>query len=207
MRIDIKICGLTNVNDARVAVETGADYLGFVFYAKSPRAVSPSTVAGILEKLGQPVRAVGVFVNAPPSEICETVRICGLCVIQMHGDEVAADADGLPVPVWRAVAYEGAHWSPDPSSWAAERYVVDAAAPGQYGGSGVRADWCAAHSLARQVPVLLAGGLCPENVQEALRRVRPAGVDVSSGVESEPGRKSAAAIHAFIHAVREVDAV
>ncbi len=205
MRIDVKICGLTNVIDARVAIEAGADYLGFVFYPESPRAVSPSTVAGILEQLGQPVRAVGVFVNAHLSEIREAVRICGLSVIQMHGDETAADAAGLPVPVWRAVAYDGALWSPDPSCWAAERYVVDAAAPGQYGGSGVRADWSAAQVLARQFPVLLAGGLCAQNVQDAICSVNPAGVDVSSGVESRPGMKSEDSVRAFIAAVREAE--
>lgn len=205
MKLTVKICGLTTLSDARAALEAGADDLGFVFYAGSPRAVSPAAVAGILRALAVPVNAVGVFVNASPAEILGTVRICGLSVVQLHGDEPAAAGAGMPVPVWRAVSCDAGHWNPSPEAWPAARYVVDAAAGGRYGGTGSRSDWVQAAALARGFPVLLAGGLRPDNVKEAIRQVRPLGVDVSSGVESSPGIKSQSALRAFIHAVRQME--
>ena len=204
--IQVKICGLTTLEDARAAREAGADYLGFVLYAGSPRAVRPSVLERITGELGEGARAVGVFVNTPPDVVRETAVRCGLAAVQLHGGETPDAYRDMPVPVWRAVAVDAAGCRPDPAGWPADRYVVDAAAPGVHGGSGTQADWVRAASLARQWPVMLAGGLTPGNVVAALRQVRPLGVDVASGVEDRPGVKSHEAVRAFIAAVRRVEA-
>ncbi len=205
--IDVKICGLTTITDARVAMEAGADFLGFVMHAASPRSVSLASLERIADALGPGVRMVGVFVNSPPAWVREIAVSCGLAAVQIHGDEAAADFVSMPVPVWRAVNIGVAGCCPCPAEWPAARYVVDAALPGVYGGSGVQADWVQAASLARQVPVMLAGGLRPENVETAIRRVRPLGVDVASGVEARPGHKSHTAMRAFIASVRRAQSM
>lgn len=202
MSVDIKICGLTREEDARLAVEEGADFLGFVLYPGSPRFIPATRMARILEKLpGAPV-AVAVVVNAPRSEVERLARDLPLAAVQIHGDEPAEEFQNFPVPVWRAVRQEAGHWRPDPATWPAARYVVDAAPPGVYGGSGVTADWASASVLARAVNVMLAGGLTPQNVRAAVTLVQPAGVDVSSGVETAPGRKDPVRLKTFIRAVR-----
>jgi phosphoribosylanthranilate isomerase len=126
-----------------------------------------------------------------------------LYAVQIHGDETAGEFRGAGLTVWRAVRLGGGTYRPDPASWPAERYVVDAAVPGQYGGTGRPADWQAASALARRFPVMLAGGLTPRNVADAVRAVRPVGVDVASGVEIEPGRKDRRKVAAFIGAARQ----
>ena len=196
--MEVKICGLTNVEDARVALEAGADYLGFVLYAKSPRAVTAEKVATIVEKLGGGARAIGVFVNETPESVADVVKRCGLYGAQMHGDEAPGGFFELDFPVWRAVWVKNGVTKPDPASWQAERYVIDAAAPGQYGGSGLTTDWEVASGISRRVPVMLAGGLHPGNVDEAIRQVHPLGVDVSSGVEATVGRKDHDAVRQFV---------
>lgn len=203
MNIQIKICGLTSSEDALVARDAGADYLGFVLYARSPRAVSVEALAAIVKTLGTGVCAVGVFVNASPAFVRETAVRCGLAAVQVHGNELADGFRAMPVPVWRAVAVTETGCIPEPAAWPAARYVADAAAPGQYGGSGTLADWDRAAALAARFPLLLAGGLTPLNVAGAIRKVRPLGVDVSSGVEQAPGRKSHEAVRAFIAAARQ----
>ncbi|MBN1557237.1 MAG: phosphoribosylanthranilate isomerase [Lentisphaerae bacterium] len=202
MTLEIKICGLTCAEDARIALDAGADYLGFVFYPDSPRAVTAPRAAAILAALGRPCRAVGVFVNAVPDEVARVAAACGLHAVQIHGDEPADAFAGFPVPVWRAVRCGTEGVRPDPAAWPAQRYVVDAAVPGRYGGTGVRADWERAARLAAAQPVMLAGGLTPDNVAGAVRTVRPLGVDVSGGVEAAPGRKDPARLAAFIRGAR-----
>ena len=199
--MEVKVCGLTSLDDARAAVDAGADYLGFVFYENSPRAVTARSVIEILAELGD-VRALGVFVNESPQVVVDTVKECGLYAAQIHGDEDANDFRGLEVPVWRALWIEDGVAFPEPDIWQSERYVVDAAAPGQYGGSGVLADWGIAAELAGRVPVMLAGGLTADNVAAAVTAVRPLGVDVSSGVERTPGVKDHEAVRAFVAAVK-----
>lgn len=204
MPLDIKICGLTREEDARMALEEGADFLGFVLYPRSPRFVSPIRLARILDRLPRSGVAVAVFVNASRAEVESVVRDLPLAAVQMHGDEPSEDFQQFAIPVWRAVRWEAEGWRPDPAAWPAARYVVDAAPPGRYGGSGLTADWRKASELARAVPVMLAGGLTPQNVREAVHIVRPAGVDVSSGVESEPGRKDPDRLKAFLRAARAI---
>jgi phosphoribosylanthranilate isomerase len=193
---------MTNAEDARAALALGADYVGFVLYAGSKRHVTPTTLRRLVETTPALTGVVGVFVNMPRREVEQVAADCGLVAVQLHGDEPAEDFAEMPVPVWRAVKRVGAAWVPAPASWPAPRYLVDAAVPGQYGGTGQVADWPAAAELARAHPVMLAGGLTPENVAEAVRAVQPLGVDVVSGVEKEPGRKDHARMAAFIRAAR-----
>lgn len=201
--VEIKICGLTRLDDARCALELGADYLGFVLYPKSPRGIAPARLARLTARLPAGARTVAVFVNAPRAEVERVARDCGLWAVQLHGDEDPRDYAGLPVPLWRSLAAAGpAGWNPAPARWGAARYVVDASAPGVYGGSGRLADWPRARRLARRRPVMLAGGLTPRNVAAAIDAVQPLGVDVASGVEREPGRKDRAAMGRFVAAAR-----
>jgi phosphoribosylanthranilate isomerase len=203
--MEVKICGLTTIDDAKVAVDAGADYLGFVFYQKSPRAVSAKRVADIVSALGDGIRAVGVFVNETPERVNALVRECGLYAAQIHGDEHPEGFSEVTVPLWRAIWIRDREPAPNPSAWPAVRYVIDAAAPGQYGGAGVAADWDVAARIAREQPVMLAGGLRADNVAEGIRRVRPVGVDVSSGVEKNPGSKDHDAVRAFIAAAKHAE--
>ena len=198
---DVKICGLTCVDDALQALDAGADYLGFVLYPKSPRYVAPSALERLRRKLPASARCIGVFVNSPADSVVQIVQDCELFAAQLAGEEMAAGFLRFRLPLWRTVRTVGGRWVPGPGEWPVERFVVDASGP-EYGGSGRVADWARAGVLARAKPVMLAGGLTPENVAVAVRTVRPAGVDVSSGVESEPGRKDPAKVRKFIQKAR-----
>jgi phosphoribosylanthranilate isomerase len=201
-RFAIKVCGLTTVSDARWAVEQGATYLGFVLYRGSPRCVTPKHLRRIVEGLPQGVRAVGVFVNEEPAVVRRVAEECRLHAIQLHGDEDPAGFRDMPAPVWRAVRLQGDVWMPVPAAWRPELYLMEAACP-EYGGSGMTVDWDAATRFAAERRALLAGGLTPLNVAAAIEKVRPAGVDVSSGVEASPGRKDHEKVKAFIRAARK----
>ena len=202
MSTEIKICGLTSLDDAKAAMDSGADYLGFVLYPVSPRAVKLESLPGLLNALPS-ARAVAVVVNMDRRSIEWLLARCALHAVQFHGDEDPAVGRGLDVRVWRAVSFRNGAWEPDPGIWdCAARLVVDASAPKRYGGSGELADWDAAARLAASRETMLAGGLNPGNVAAAVRAVRPIGVDVAGGVESAPGRKDHAAVRRFIEAVR-----
>lgn len=201
----VKICGLTNVADALAALDAGADCLGFVMYPPSPRGLNEDQLFDITAALPTETRRVGVFVNETPETVARVAARCGLYAVQIHGDESPAGFAALPCTVWRAVRWKGSGWVPAPEQWPAERYVVDAASP-QYGGSGALADWTAAQAMARRYRVMLAGGLGPDNVADAVRRVRPLGVDVSSGVEQVPGRKDTVKMQDFVRRARQAAA-
>jgi phosphoribosylanthranilate isomerase len=201
----IKICGIKTLADALSAIEAGADYLGFNFYPNSPRFIRTGECAEItvvLKKERPEVRLVGVFVNLPVQEINTIMGMCLLDLAQLHGDEspeFRSAVGDFAYKAFRGVPVAGV------SSYArgeAPALLVDAQVKGAYGGTGATADWSAAAELAKEYPLLLAGGLKPENVAEAVRRVRPWGVDTASGVESSPGRKDAGRIKAFVQAVR-----
>ncbi len=193
----IKICGLTLLDDARWALEEGADYLGFVLYPASPRYVSAAALVQIVEHLPAHARLVGVFVNASPGYVKQVVADCRLAAVQLNGNESVQEFCNLSVPVWRAVRQEAGQWRPAPDQWSAERFVLDAASPA-FGGTGVKIDWNAGREFAARHRAMLAGGLDPDSVAEAIRQVRPIGVDVSSGVESSPGKKDLHKVAAFI---------
>lgn len=206
MKIDVKICGLTNVEDAKAALAAGADFIGFVLYPRSPRGIGLEDLERILRELPASAKAVAVVVNVDRAYVERLLDRCRLHAVQFHGDEGPEMCRAPGGRVWRAVARRDGAWVPDPESWAgAERLVVDAAAPRLYGGSGERADWASAATLAAGRKVMLAGGLNPGNVAAALRAVRPAGVDVASGVESAPGRKDHAAVREFVAAARRAE--
>ncbi|HJZ49624.1 MAG TPA: phosphoribosylanthranilate isomerase [Roseiflexaceae bacterium] len=208
----VKICGLRTIEHALAAADAGADMLGFVF-APSRRQISPEAAAAIVQAVRakpaeRPVTIVGLFVNAAPDRMLAIARQCGLDAIQLSGDETSDLADRLPgYTLLKAIRLGGAPseagWL-EPSPAQAVRLLIDAHVPGSYGGAGVLADWDRAAALARQRPIMLAGGLTPENVGAAIRQVRPWGVDVSSGVEID-GAKDAAKIRAFVGAARASD--
>ena len=202
----IKICGLTRPDDARRAVEAGATAIGMVFWSGSPRAVTLAQAEAVAAAVGADVLTVGVFVDAARQEIDHVMRRVPLGAAQLHGQESPAFVDTLPWPVIKAVAVAAVGSLPDLSPWAGVRVLLDTHDPERRGGTGRMVDWARAAALAATRPVILAGGLSPDNVAEAVARVRPAGLDVSSGVEQSPGVKDAARVRAFIEAVREVEA-
>lgn len=202
----IKICGLTRPDDARRAVEAGATAIGVVFWSGSPRAVTLAQAEAVAAAVGVDVLTVGVFVDATREEIDRVMRRVPLGAAQLHGHESPAFVETLPWPVIKAVAVPAVGSLPDLSPWAGVRVLLDTHDPERRGGTGRMVDWARAAALAATRPVILAGGLNPDNVAEAVTRVRPAGIDVSSGVEQSPGVKDAARVRAFIEAVREVEA-
>jgi phosphoribosylanthranilate isomerase len=210
----VKICGLTNLDDALAALDAGADYLGFNFWPKSPRYITREACAGIqaeLRRRGAAVTTVGVFVNTPPAEVAAMIQACGLDLAQLHGDERPEQLTPLWGRAFKAVRDPAAITSAELEALAAfsprePTFLVDAPAPGLYGGSGQLADWQAAAGLAARYPIFLAGGLKPGNVAQAVAQVQPWGVDVASGVESAPGKKDHGKIRAFLAASGAVPA-
>lgn len=196
--VKVKICGITNIEDALQAAGCGADALGFVFYKKSPRCLAPKAARQIIAELPPFVTAVGLFVNETPECIRQIADFCALDVLQLHGDEGPADCNYAPRRVVKALRVKEATSLAGHETYAVSALLLDAWVAGAYGGTGERFNWELAAAVARQRPVVLAGGLTPENVAAAVRMVRPYGVDVSSGVESTPGRKDPAKVEAFI---------
>jgi phosphoribosylanthranilate isomerase len=210
-RLLVKICGITSPADALVAVEAGADALGFVFWHMSPRKVDPARAAAIARDLPESVLRVGVFVDAAPDEVKRVADEVGLDLLQLHGDEPPEALAGLPRPVLKAVRV-GKGFAAEEALRYADRaagLVVDTRLPGETqmpGGTGVPFDWSLIKGLAGRVRFLmLAGGLGPANVAAAIQAVRPHAVDVSSGVEGLPGRKDPAKVRAFVEAARSVE--
>jgi phosphoribosylanthranilate isomerase len=206
MSIKIKICGITNAQDAEAAVRAGADALGFVFYPQSPRCIEPSVAKRIIAQLPPFVLPVGVFVNHDPDIIRDVFDECALALVQLHGDETPAFCESLGRPVIRALRLRD-HGSllalaEYKGRMGVRGFVIDAFSTEAYGGTGQTVDWSLARKVAQGAPILLAGGLTPSNVQEAIRQVQPYGVDVSSGVEECAGQKNHEKIRAFIQAVR-----
>jgi phosphoribosylanthranilate isomerase len=200
--VRVKICGVTRVEDALLAARLGADAIGLNFWPRSRRHVDVETARAIVAALPPLVSAVGVFVNQAREEILAVAARARLSVVQLHGDEPPHACEGFPVPVWKALRLS----SPLPLAWLDEwpvqGFLVDAPDPG-YGGSGRTCDWEVAREAAARAPVLLAGGLGPDNVAEAVRAVRPWGVDVASGVESSPGVKDPDKLAAFVRRAKE----
>jgi len=199
----VKICGLTNLDDARAALDLGADFLGFILYEKSARYIPWTRLRQIQDKLPASARSVGIFVNAPRKKVLKIAEECGLYAIQIHGRELPEEFAAVPLPVWRAVFFRHGRPDPFPETWEAERYLIDASAEGNYGGTGIVADWTKAAEFCRKWPAMLAGGLTVENIAAAIRRVRPLGVDVASGVEQEPGQKNHRKMELFIRLAKD----
>lgn len=213
MRTRVKICGVTTPADARLAADLGADAVGLNFYAQSPRCVDEATAATILRQLPPFVTTVGVSVNEPIAAMAERAQRLGLAAIQAHGQ---LPEPGCPrvLPLIVAVAVKDAHSLAALGEYLAQcgqrgqlptAILVDAHVAGQFGGTGQVAPWDLLAEFRIGVPLILAGGLTPDTVAEAVRRVRPFAVDVASGVESSPGRKDAEKVRRFIDAVRSAE--
>ncbi len=214
----IKICGITNLEDALTAVEAGADALGFVFYEKSPRKADPEVVREVTARLPERIEKVGVFVDESVEGILNTVARAGLTAVQLHGgasgepeliQRLTASGPLRIFRVLRADEIDSAFNSTESAQNGFSAFFVDSGTPELPGGTGTVFDWKAAAStvgaIRKKVKVVVAGGLNSTNVAEAIRILEPWGVDVSSGVEARPGKKSPEKIRAFISAVRRTD--
>ncbi|OGV80356.1 MAG: hypothetical protein A3K19_31330 [Lentisphaerae bacterium RIFOXYB12_FULL_65_16] len=205
MKTLIKICGITNEADGLAAVEAGADYVGFVLYPKSSRYVMPDRLRELSRALPSKVKKVGVFVNAEVKEVLDVMDFCGLDIAQLHGDETSEVVEKIGVDrVWKAVALGNTQDVERAAVYPAAAMLVDAMTRQTRGGTGRLADWGLAAQLARRRKVMLAGGLTPLNVVDAVRQVAPYGVDVSSGVERVPGKKDHCLIRDMVRKVRHV---
>jgi phosphoribosylanthranilate isomerase len=198
----VKICGITNLADAKLAVDLGAHSLGFNFYEKSPRNISPADAYKIIRALPKKIEAVGVFVNWSPEAVIALARAIDLDTVQLHGDEPAAAAREIAkyFNVTKAMRVgKGFRLSQlKPFESTVRAFLFDACMKDQFGGTGHRTDWSIARRAAKNHRIILAGGLTPENVAEAILYVRPYAVDVASGVESAPGKKSRAKLRHFL---------
>jgi phosphoribosylanthranilate isomerase len=204
-RLFVKICGITSVEDGRQAVEAGADALGFVFWPPSPRYVTPERAAAITAALPPLVVRVGVFVDASRDELARTADAAGLDLLQLHGQESPECFAALPRRALKALRVGEGFRSQEAEAFArsAAGVLLDTHRPEAPGGTGRAFDWTKVRGLRERVPfLLLAGGLTPDNVADAIDAVDPHGVDVSSGVEAEPGRKDVEKLRAFVEAAR-----
>lgn len=192
----VKICGITCVEDALAAAAAGADAVGLIF-APSPRRLSPERARDIVAALPPLVTTVGVFVNASLAYIRRVRDYCGLDLVQLHGDEDPATVAALAPRVIKALPLAPGR-VPSARVFPGAMLLLDAARPGQRGGTGVSFDWSLARTLAEQRPVILAGGLEPDNLERAVQTVRPFALDVCSGVEKRPGQKDHQKMARFI---------
>jgi len=203
--VRVKICGVTRLVDALAAARLGADALGFNFWPRSRRFIAPEAAGEIVRSIPPGVATFGVFVDPTRDQVLAAVAASGVHAVQLHGDEPPALCVSLPVPVVKAIRVGTAHALAQLASYEVRAFLLDSDSPG-YGGSGTGFDWSVASEVARELPVLLAGGLRPDNVADAVRTVRPLGVDVASGVESAPGVKDVARMELFIRRAKEARA-
>lgn len=209
-RVRVKICGITNWTDARHAIESGADFLGFNFYPGSPRYIGPAKARAIVQRLPKGVAAVGVFVNETDENMLEIARSVGLDYLQLHGDETPETVARLQreLPVIKAVRVKRPFRAAQVSRYRrASALLLDGFDRKLRGGTGKTFDWKVARRAKPYGKIFVAGGLAPENVGEAIRVAEPYAVDVSSGVESRPGKKDPARLRAFAHAVKEAQRI
>lgn len=212
-RTRIKMCGMTQEKDVEAGVNLGLDALGFIFYEKSPRNVFPDFVRAVVSKIPPFVNCVGVFVDRDLEEVVEIVEYCGLSHAQLHGKENPKYCERLerfasPCHVIKAFRVGDRSTKEDFTSYdeLVHGYLLDTYVKGNAGGTGSSFDWSIVKNLELQRPMILAGGLSVDNVEEAIGSVSPFGVDVNSGVEIEPGIKDHLKITAFVRKVREIDA-
>ncbi|HXZ25665.1 MAG TPA: phosphoribosylanthranilate isomerase [Nitrospiria bacterium] len=199
----IKICGLTTLKDAMAAVDAGADAVGFVCYAQSPRAITPQTVKSIIARLPPYVATVGVFANPTDAELREAFDDWGLGLAQLQGDEPPELCDRFPGRVIKAIRVKDKKSIETMSYFRVRAFLLDTYRHDQLGGTGETFDWTWARQAKRFGPVILAGGLTPQNVAKAIRTVKPIGVDVSSGVEQSLGKKDPKKVKRFIEEARK----
>jgi phosphoribosylanthranilate isomerase len=207
MSVNVKICGVTSVSDGLAAAASGADMIGLMFYERSPRHIPLSTAAEIARALPPHVVRVGVFVNPSTETVQRAIAECGVSLLQFHGDEPPEFCTQFGLMSLKAFRVRDAASLAALPGYQTDAWLLDAFSPAALGGTGEKFNWelaLDAKKLGR--PIFLAGGLTPENVTEAVRRVQPFAVDVSSGVESAPGKKDPAKVRAFIAAAKSAAA-
>jgi phosphoribosylanthranilate isomerase len=203
MSVIVKICGITNVPDALAAAEAGADAIGFIFHPKSPRYIAPEQAAEIARVLPPHIVKVGVFVDASDQDILRAIANCGLELLQFHGDESPEFCKRFGVMSMKAFRVRDASSLARLTDYNTDAWLLDAYSTDQLGGTGERFNWDLAVEAGKSGKLIfLAGGLKPENVGEAVTKVRPYAVDVSSGVEKSPGKKDHDRVSAFIKAAK-----
>jgi phosphoribosylanthranilate isomerase len=202
--VRIKICGITNLEDALLAAELGADALGFIFYPKSPRKVAPAEARAIIAKLPPLVATVGVFVDEDAAAVRELASRLGLDWVQLHGQEPPEYCRSLGRRVIKGFRIQDQHSLSSLAAYrgAAQALLLDTYQKGQIGGTGETFNWALAREAQKYGPIILAGGLKPDNVAQAIAAAQPQAVDVASGVETEPGKKDPEKLKRFFAAVR-----
>ena len=203
MSTRIKICGITSVTDGVAAAEAGADMIGLMFYERSPRNISIATATEISRSLSPFIVKVGVFVNPDEDTVMRAIGECGVTLLQFHGEETPGFCTQFGAMSMKAFRIKDAASLEALPNYPTDAWLLDAYSPDAHGGTGAKFNWelaIEAKNLGR--PIVLAGGLTPENVGDAVQTVQPFGVDVSSGVESSLGKKDHAKVRAFIQAVR-----
>ena len=200
--VKVKICGITSLEDALTAISAGADALGFVFHTESPRHIFPEQAAAIIKQLPPFIQAVGLFVNESRDTVNSTADLCGLDIVQLHGDETPNFCDSINRRIIKAFRIKDFFSLDAVNDYCVAACLLDAWSPAAHGGTGQTFNWEIASAAAAQKPIILAGGLTPGNVAEAVRQVKPYAVDVSSGVESSPGHKDSEKVRNFIFQAR-----
>ena len=206
MRVRVKVCGITRLEDAEAAVDLGADALGFNFVPGSPRAVPVETARRILESLPSWVVGVGVVADRPAASLERLARDAGVAVLQLHGDETPEACRAIPVPWYKALRVSASFRPEDVARYARHgesraTVLLDGSVPGMLGGTGRAFDWEVARRAGEHGRIIVAGGLGPDSVAAAIRAARPFGVDVNSGVESSPGVKDRALLARLLREV------
>ena len=206
-RTRIKVCGITESEDARAAVAAGADGLGFIFVPQSPRYIEPDRARRVTGELPPLVNAVGVFVDEELKVVEEIIHYCGLSVVQLHGSETPEYCDNISCQVVKSFAIHPATKSDDLAPYAefVNGFLLDTYHKDMAGGTGATFDWKLIEQVKPPGPVILAGGLTPDNVGDAIKQIQPFAVDVNSGVEYQPGRKDVDKLKRFVHEVRKAD--
>jgi phosphoribosylanthranilate isomerase len=204
MPVKIKICGITRAADAAAAVEAGANAVGFMFFRESRRHISYENARSIIADLPPFIAKVGVFVNAAREEIKAAIEQTGIDTLQFHGEETAEECRGFGLKTIKAFRVQGKDMLALMPRYDVDAWLLDSFVPGAHGGTGVTFNWdLAVHARSLGTPVVLAGGLKPDNVTRAIEHVQPYAIDVSSGVESSPGKKDPALIAAFVENARK----
>jgi phosphoribosylanthranilate isomerase len=203
MSVKVKICGITNLADARAAVEAGADALGFMFFEISARRVDAAAAKKIIKALPPFVSKAGVFVNPSEDFVRDVIAQTGIDTLQFHGEETPAFCQQFSLPVIKAFRMQDRQSLKQLAGYETAAWLLDTFVEGKAGGTGQQFNWdLAVEARALGRPIILAGGLTPANAKQAVAKVRPFGVDVSSGVEASPGKKDPAKIRAFIQSAR-----
>lgn len=203
-RAEIKICGITRIEDALCAAVCGADAVGFIFHRASPRYIAPERAKAIIERLPEEIAKVGVFVNRPAEEVERTAEACGIDLIQLHGDEPPAYCRLFQSGrIIKAVSPRTAEELLALDVYDVRAFLIDARDAGRYGGTGMRADWDLAAALKKRHPLILAGGLDRKNIEAAIAVVAPQAVDINSGCELSPGIKDHDRMRQIIGLIRK----